>query len=132
MAVIGLNPSTADAERDDHTVRRCMGFARREGCGGLLMLNLYTRRCSDPSKLVGSDYHPLTDETISDILGQGEVAYVLCAWGSHRLAGARAGTVLRIVDEAGHMPMCLGTTLGGMPRHPLYVRRDAPILPYRR
>lgn len=39
FVVIGLNPSTADESQDDPTIRRCLSFARREGCGSLVMVN---------------------------------------------------------------------------------------------
>ncbi len=40
MVICGLNPSTADGEKDDPTIRREMGFARRENCGALVKVNL--------------------------------------------------------------------------------------------
>jgi len=38
---VGLNPSTADAHRDDATIRRCTRFARDWGFGQLLVGNLF-------------------------------------------------------------------------------------------
>lgn len=53
LAVIGLNPSTADETNDDATVRRCLGFARDWGYGRLLMLNLFPYRAKSPITLAG-------------------------------------------------------------------------------
>ena len=49
---IGLNPSTADEFTDDPTERRCMGFARRWGFGGIYMMNLFAFRATNPLDLL--------------------------------------------------------------------------------
>ena len=51
IAFVGLNPSTADETSDDPTVRRCIGFARRWGFGGMFMLNAFAYRSTDPRLL---------------------------------------------------------------------------------
>lgn len=48
---IMLNPSTADAHEDDKTIRRCIGYARRWGLGGLVVVNLYGYRSTNPDEL---------------------------------------------------------------------------------
>ena len=48
---IMLNPSTADAEVDDPTIRRCIGFAKREACGALIVVNIYPLRATKPADL---------------------------------------------------------------------------------
>lgn len=40
-----LNPSTADADVDDPTIRRCLGFAKSWGCSSLRVANV-TRRAA--------------------------------------------------------------------------------------
>src|SRR5437762_3921820 len=48
---IGLNPSHADENEDDQTIRRCTSFAKQWGNGGIVMLNLFAIVESDPAKL---------------------------------------------------------------------------------
>ena len=43
-----LNPSTADERDDDPTIRKCIGFAKRWGCGGIKVVNLYAFRATNP------------------------------------------------------------------------------------
>ena len=42
-----LNPSIADANFDDPTIRRCMGYTMRWGCGGIIVVNLFALRATD-------------------------------------------------------------------------------------
>ena len=51
MNFIMLNPSTADDEFDDATIRRCVGFAKRWGFHGLVVTNLFAYRATKPSDL---------------------------------------------------------------------------------
>ena len=51
LVVVMLNPSRADHEKDDPTVRRVVAFAKHHGYGGILILNLYTLIATDPQTL---------------------------------------------------------------------------------
>ena len=51
LPFVMLNPSTADADLDDPTIRRCMGFARREGAGGIIVATLHAFRATTPEEL---------------------------------------------------------------------------------
>lgn len=121
---IMLNPSTATDTTDDATIRKCIGFTSRWGFSGLIVLNLYAARATDPKELWRHD-DPIGPENDRQILSCLETATarewpVLCAWGAHARDDRvhRVGTVMAAtVGE----PLCLGTTIGGQPRHPLYV-----------
>lgn len=130
-----LNPSTADALRDDHTIRRCRYFAKREGYGGLVVCNLYALRATDPLELlkVGSPYAmgPENKAAIERWLDSREVDVVVCAWGAHKLAGALARlNVEALVNERGLRCVCLGRTKSGAPRHPSRLGNDVELEPW--
>lgn len=57
LVVIGLNPSTADEYQDDPTIRRCIGYAKAWGHGGLVMLNLFAFRATQPGDMKGDRWH---------------------------------------------------------------------------
>lgn len=127
LPICMLNPSTADALLDDPTIRRCVGFARRDGYGGIAVVNLFSLRSTDPSAL-DSHSAPIGPDTAE---WQRTALYgarqVLCAWGSHPMAATRASSFLALAQSLQVQPMCLGRTKAGAPRHPLYVRADQPM-----
>ena len=52
VCFVMLNPSTADAEQDDPTIRRCIGFAQAWGCGALEVRNLFPFRATNPADML--------------------------------------------------------------------------------
>lgn len=127
LVVIGLNPSTADATNDDPTVRRCMGFARKWGLGGLHMLNLFAYRATNPKTLllandpVGPDNKEAVDRICGTLADCGELPLVLCAWGVHGGYMDQDETMMGWLEMLSVTPRCLGVTKAGFPRHPLYL-----------
>ncbi|MGJ0454023.1 MAG: DUF1643 domain-containing protein [Methylocystis sp.] len=130
LPFVMLNPSTADAKEDDPTIRRCIGFARREGAGGLIVANLYALRASSPEALWASrdPIGPQNWRTLVRLAAQAiaQSAPIICAWG----ALARQDQIdeaVRMFHASGARLACLGRTQRGAPRHPLYVRADQPV-----
>lgn len=128
-----LNPSRADAHLDDPTVRRCVGFARRWGYGGLIIRNLYALRATDPAAL-STDPDPVGPDNDAHLSRCGEQDLTVIAWGAR--GADRARVVLSLLAAHGVRPHQLGVTADGQPRHPLYLRgeltptpRDEPAPP---
>lgn len=120
LTFVMLNPSTADAQDDDPTIRRCIGFARRGGYGGLVVVNLYALRSTDPKGLwkVEDPVGPLNNEVLSLVLrGNATVGIpVVAAWG----ANARDDRVKWLRRQPGALCLsCYGVTNAGAPKHPL-------------
>lgn len=131
-----LNPSTADHEADDPTVRRCLGFARLWGYDALLVGNLFALRSTDPRALrsASDPVGPDNDAHLRAMAGMAEL--VVCAWGAGA-AHDRAEDVKRLLryEDTGvdrlrpRQLNCLGRTKQGPPRHPLYVPSTAALEP---
>lgn len=130
MAFVMLNPSKADAVQDDPTIRRCVGFARREGCGGIVVVNLYGLRSTDPAglKVVDDPVGPENDAHIRAVVAAADL--VVVAWGARVLGRERPSAVIHMIEWAGKIPWCFGVTASGEPRHPLMLRNDAALVNY--
>lgn len=122
LMVIGLNPSTADEVRNDPTVTRCVNYARAWGFGGLIMMNAFAVRGTDPRVLkeTPDPVGPENDFWLAAMAGQ--ASRIVAAWGNHGLFRNRQEEVLNLIPQEIY---CLGVTKAGAPRHPLYLRRDA-------
>lgn len=130
---IMLNPSTADAEIDDPTIKRCMKFARHWNHGGIQVINLFAVRTSAPSVMMNAA-DPVGErnkEFFEFALGRaGKDGKVICAWGNHGGHMAQDKTALGWIDA--HLlwqkPQCLGLTNSEKPKHPL--SRGKGFIPY--
>lgn len=120
VAFIGLNPSTADETKDDPTVRRCVNYAKVWGYGGMLMLNIFAFRATDPKEMKAS-LDPIGPENEKFLRLYHELAALTVAcWGTHGAYLSRGAEVVNMLDHLA----CFGITKAGHPKHPLYLRAD--------
>jgi len=121
---IGLNPSTADENDDDPTIRRCINFAKDWGYGGIYMLNLFALRTKNPIILLS---HPSPIGIVNDHwlkqVAQNNVK-VIAAWGTKGLYLGRDKEVMKLFRQMN----CLGLTKDGHPKHPLFLRKDTKMI----
>ncbi len=126
VAFILLNPSTADAQRNDPTIRRCIDFARIWGFGGLELVNLFAYKATLPRQLLKVE-HPVGAENDRYLLQALERSSALVlAWGTHGTYLGRDRAVIDLITRNETKKLnCLGLTKNGHPRHPLYVKKKA-------
>lgn len=129
-----LNPSIADADIDDPTIRRCIGFAKKFDCGGLTVVNMFAFRATNPAEL-GKSPNPvgynnnfiLALEVMKPTNG-----LIIAAWGSGSKCPADlfrrqewlTKRFLRKNCPTEKDIYCLGKTAKGHPKHPLYLSND--------
>lgn len=125
---LGLNPSWADAEIKDNTLRVCINYAQRWGYGGVLLGNLFAYRSPDPSDLyrASDPIGPKNDAAIKAL--QDQAALTVCAWGTPGKFMGRDKQVLRSLRD----PHCLVRLKSGHPGHPLYKKSSLVPIPYER
>lgn len=117
VSFIMLNPSTADAEKDDPTIRRCVSFAKSWSYGGLIVGNLFALRSTDPKALYSHNdpIGPDNDAHLRAIAVCTE--QIVCAWGAHGKFNDRSLHVARALDRFNLVALKL--TKDGFPSHPL-------------
>jgi hypothetical protein len=128
-----LNPSTARDDVDDPTVRRCTGFAKRGGAGGVLIVNLLAYSSTHPHEMVQASRQGI------DVCGQHNDAAIrwavarAAAGGRHIAAWGVVPAPLRGLAARGvrsflaHRADCLGVNVDGSPKHPLRLGYDRSI-----
>src|SRR5712691_8908019 len=129
MVFVMLNPGTADEQRNDPTISRCISFAHAWGFGSVEVVNLFAYRTSYPIELikapdpVGKD----NDRFLAQALER--AARIVAAWGMNGTLLGRDQYVSQLLAHR-HDVYCFGTTKGGHPRHPLYLKRDTPLVAF--
>lgn len=116
-----LNPSTADAEIDDPTIRRCISFAKTWGCGEIKVVNIFAYRATNPKELfktkepIGIENEKYIKQAITT------AKFIVLAWGSScktiDSGYEKAKEILKNSEI-----YCLGITKDGFPKHPLYLK----------
>ena len=95
LLFVGLNPSRADAGRDDPTLRRLMGFARLWGYSELVVLNLFGRVSPSPAALkrvrdpIGAE-NDITLQQWFLAWSQNPRIDLWCGWGANGAHGQRS------------------------------------------
>lgn len=117
------NPSTANADKDDPTIRRCIGFAKTWGYGGLYVGNLFAFRSSNPKDLLNAS-DPIGKENLKHIAEMRDKSQiVVLAWGNSPIVES----LLSDTDYAplqGMKPFFLELSKNGTPKHPLYLKKE--------
>jgi hypothetical protein len=141
LVFCGLNPSTADPEKNDPTVTRELNFTHGFGYRRYVKINLLTGRATHPANLSLLDdaVGPRADEALRTAvkLAREEGRFV-CAWGAlpespkalNVLLRERADWTMATLQLYRVHPWCLGVTMNGAPRHPLYLPKTAQLVPY--
>ncbi|AMQ67013.1 DUF1643 domain-containing protein [Mycolicibacterium fortuitum] len=130
LEFVMLNPSTADAEKDDPTIRRCIGFGKAWGYGGIVVHNLYAYRATAPDMLANVD-DPIGPAN-RDYLGNKIATCTIAAWGAHPAAVGWWNGYPYNITAALKRPqlLCLGVNGNGSPKHPLYVPSSRTPIPW--
>lgn len=120
-----LNPSTADHDIDDPTVRKCIGFARQWQCGGIYIVNVFPYRATDPREILKLSRDELRGDRqkffyyLIDAVQHSE--FIICAWGNHGQHLLSSSWILGQLDGVERPKYHLGFTKVGEPNHPLYL-----------
>lgn len=129
---IGMNPSTARGDVNDPTILREIGFSKALGFNDYIKCNVMDYRATNPKVLRSPGVNPRSDRNIPTILHYARmVEKIICASGvpPHKSLAHYAEETYAALREAGHgrKMFCLGRTLMGHPRHPLYLKADSAL-----
>lgn len=137
IAYIGVNPSTADATVDDHTVRKWIGFTKKMGGSRFVVANLFGYRATDVEDLKRVD-DPQGDANLlylKQIVLEADI--IVPCWGNRGKLpkGLRShpGLILSwirsLVHDQGKQILTFGLTKGGDPKHPLTLGYETEMIP---
>lgn len=130
-AFFGINPSTADALKNDATVRKWTGFVKRWGGSRFVVGNVFAYRSKDV-KVLAAVEDPYGDEIgdhITDILCEADI--LVPCWGSTDKVPPQLRDGFDVLLDtllcSGQPVMHFGLTKGGAPKHPLMLGYDTPL-----
>jgi hypothetical protein len=121
-----LNPSTADSGKDDPTIRRCIGFAKSWGYGGLYVCNLFAYRATNPKELLNADNPFGNDNSLHIKNIANETETIICAWGNkpilHKVLKNK--NPYKLLGLESSKLYYLQFSKDNVPKHPLYLNSN--------
>lgn len=131
IAFIGLNPSTADESVNDPTITRCINLAKRDGFDGMVMLNLFAFRATDP-KVMKAQPEPIGEHGSQAIIeAVAKCESVVFCWGNHGSFFLRSVDVVWDICVINRrQALCWGKNKSHQPVHPLYQPANAVLIPF--
>ena len=138
LICIGINPSTAEPDNLDNTLKSVERIALGNGFDSFIMFNVYAQRATDPDSMekeCNLALHKQNLEAFSYVLSISEKPAVWAAWGAIiEKRGYLADCVrdmVQVGQKYGAQWYCAGAiTKKGHPHHPLYLRKDEKIKPF--
>ncbi len=139
LITIGINPSTAEPDNLDNTLKSVERIAHGNGFDSFVMFNVYAQRATNPDhmdKTLNEALHRENMKAFRYILERaGECPAIWAAWGAivekrDYLFDCLADMVA-IGEEYGAFWYSAGKrSVKGHPHHPLYLKKDSPLEPF--
>ena len=138
LICIGINPSTAEPDNLDNTLKSVERIALGNGFDSFIMFNVYAQRATDPDameKECNLALHRENLEAFRYVLSISEKPSVWAAWGAiiekrNYLADC-VRDMVEVGQSFGAQWYCAGAiTKKGHPHHPLYLRKDEKLCPF--
>ena len=138
LICIGINPSTAEPDNLDNTLKSVERIALGNGFDSFIMFNVYAQRATNPDAMEKT-YNPLLHkenlEAFRYVLSISEKPAVWAAWGAiiekRKYLPECVRDMVAAGQEYGASWHCAGAiTKKGHPHHPLYLRKDEKLKPF--
>lgn len=132
--LVGVNPSTAGAQQNDHTIAKEIGFAKVHGWSRIIKVNVFDWVATDVGELaqVQQPASPENSSFVSAAAGEGDV--LVPCWGDRakvpRELHPRIDELLMLLGASQKPMFCFGLTAGGDPRHPLMLSYETALVPF--
>lgn len=138
LICIGINPSTAEPDALDNTLKSVERIAHANGFDSFLMFNVYAQRATSPDdmeKVCNPLLHKENMEAFRYVLSISEHPAIWAAWGAiiekRKYLPECVRDMLLLGEAFGAQWYCAGAiTKKGHPHHPLYLKKDEPLRPF--
>ena len=121
---IGLNPSTANEDENDPTIRSVERISKHNGYGGFYMMNCFPYVSTDPKKLYDCSHSIHNEAWLKEI---GSISKdIVFAWGNFE--GVQKLGVDYILSNLFPQAKALHINKNGSPKHPLYCKTETKFV----
>ena len=138
LIVIGVNPSTAEPNNLDPTLKSVERIAKANGFDSFIMFNLYPQRATNPDDMdviCNEDFLKMNVAAFEKCIKGISNPVIWCAWGNLIEKRDYLRECMKKLVEVGNrfgvIWMCAGPiSKKGHPHHPLYLKSEEKLHPF--